>query len=133
MSFCPIIRVVAVHVLSAVVMLGASTSLATVVVSNETVPPGAAVHLKFFLSKPALVAKGELVMQLDPTVFGSITTACAFSANGDAYGFARISGLNVDVVFGSQSGGVGQLVGMPIVTVTAVVLSTATVDRKSVV
>lgn len=131
MSSCPIIRVVAVHVLSAVVMLGASTSSATVVVSNETVPPGAAVQLKFFLSKPALVAKGELVMQLDPTVFGSITTACAFSANGDAYGFARISGLNVDVVFGSQSGGVGQLVGMPIVTVTAVVLSTATVGQTA--
>jgi uncharacterized protein (TIGR03437 family) len=131
MSSCHIIRVIAVQVLSAGAMLGVSTSPATVVVSNETVPAGATVQLKFFLSKPALVAKGELVMQLDPTVFASVTTVCAFSANGDAYGFAKITGLNVDVWFGSQSGGVGQLVGMPIVAVTAVVLSTATVGQTA--
>ena len=124
-------RVIAVQVLSAGVMLGVSTSPATVIVSNETVPPGATVQLKFFLSKSALVATGELVMQLDPTVFASVTTACAFSANGDASGLAKITGLHVDVWFGSTSGGVGQLAGMPVVTVTAVVLSTAVVGKTA--
>jgi len=48
-------------------MHGASTSSATVVVSNEVVPPGAVAQLKFSLSKPALIAAGELAIDLDPT------------------------------------------------------------------
>lgn len=125
MSFCRVLRVIPIHFVLAAFPPGAVTIPASVVVSDETVPPGGTVQLKFSLSKPALIAGGELALDLDPTVFASVTTATAFSANGDAYGLVQITGLHVDVHFGSQTGGVGQLPGMPIVVVTATVVATA--------
>ena len=131
MSFCRIPRVIALQVLLATLALATTTSSASVSVSNETVPAGAVVQLKFTLSKPALIAAGELAMDLDPTIFGSVTSASAFSANGDAYGLVQIKGLHVDVQFGSLTGGVGQLPGEPMVVLTATVLGTAAAGQTA--
>src|SRR5580704_14312346 len=120
-----VLRVIPIHFTLAGFVLGAAATPASVVVSNETVPPGGTVQLKFFLSKPALIAAGGLSIDLDPTMFASITTASAFSANGDTYGFAQITRLHMVVQFGSLTGGVGQLPGEPILVVTATVLATA--------
>src|ERR1700724_2267642 len=97
MSFCRVLRVIPIHFILATYLLGATTTPVSVVVSNETVPLGGTVQLKFSLSKPALIAHGGLSIDLDPTMFASVTTATAFSANGDAYGFAQITGLHVVV------------------------------------
>ena len=125
MSFCRVLRVIPIHFILATFLLGATTTPVFVVVSNETVPAGGTVQLKFSLSKPALIAHGGLSIDLDPTMFASVTTATAFSANGDAYGFAQITGLHVVVQFGSLTDGVGQLPGIPMVVVTATILATA--------
>jgi len=131
MSFYRVLCVILIHFSLAAFPPGAVTIPASIVVSNETVPPGGTIQLKFSLSKPALVAAGELAIDLDPTMFGSVTTATAFSANGDAYGFAQITGLHVVVQFGSQTGGVGQLAGEPMVVVTATVLATASAGQTA--
>ncbi len=108
---------------------GSSSAAVQVIVSNETVPPGGTVQLKFSLSQPILIASGELAMDLDPTVFGSATSASVFGANGDAAGVAQIQGLHVDVRFSSQNGGIGRLSGVPIVVVTARILPTAVAGK----
>ncbi len=131
MSFYLIRRVILIQFVFAGYLLSATTTPVTVVVSNETVPPGGTVQLKYLLSKPALISGGELAIDLDPTVFSSITTASAFSANGDAYGLVQISGLHADVHFGSATGGVGQLPGMPIVTVIATVQATTAAGQMA--
>jgi uncharacterized protein (TIGR03437 family) len=131
MSFYPILRVIPIHCLLATVLLGAANTPVSVAVSNETVPPGGTVQLKFSLSRPALIAQGELAVDLDPALFGSVITAAAFSANGDAFGFAQITGLHVVVRFGAETGGVGQLPGIPIVVVTATVLATAVTGQTA--
>jgi uncharacterized protein (TIGR03437 family) len=131
MSFCRVVRVIPIHFSLATLMLGAITAPVSVVLSNETVPAGGTVQLKFSLSKPALIAHGGLSIDLDPTIFASVSAATAFSANGDAYGFAQITGLHVLVNFGSPTGGVGQLPGEPMVVVTAAVLATASVGQTA--
>lgn len=132
MSFCRVLRVIPIHFALAGFVLGATTTTPlSVAVSNETVPPGGTVQLKFLLSKPALIAAGGLSIDLDATMFASITTATAFSATGDAYGFAQITGLHVVVQFGSLTGGVGQLPGVPLVAVTATVLPTASAGQSA--
>jgi hypothetical protein len=113
MSFYRILCVIPIHFSLATFMLGVTTIPASVAVSNEMVPPGGTVQLKFSLSKPASISAGGLSLDLDPTMFASVTTATAFSANGDAYGFVQITGLHVVVQFGSLTGGVGQLPGIP--------------------
>lgn len=95
-----------------------------VYMADETVPPGGTVQLKFFLAQPALIASGELTMDLDPTMFSSATGVSTFSANGDAAGVAHIEGLHVDILFTSNNGGIGRLSSVPIVVVNATVLPT---------
>src|SRR5207253_10306013 len=43
---------------------------------------------------------GGIAIDLDPTVFGDIAAVAAFSANGDAYGEAYVSGSFVDAAIG---------------------------------
>ena len=74
------------------------------------------------LAAPALVASGRIVMDLDPTVFGNIGTVAVFSANGDAYGYANVSGQHLDAVFTAPSGGVGQLRNEPVLVATVPIL-----------
>jgi IPT/TIG domain len=104
---------------------------ARVFVDYETAPPGGTVQLNFFLSQPSLITSGELAMDLDPTVFGSVTAVSAFSANGDAAGVAQIEGLHVDVRFASANGGIGRLAQVPLVVVTATVLPNATAGKTA--
>jgi hypothetical protein len=89
------------------------------------------VQLKFFLSQPSLITSGELAMDLDPTVFASVTAVSAFSANGDAAGVAQMQGLHVDVHFASANGGIGRLAQLPLVVVTATVLSDAVAGKTA--
>src|ERR1700681_2306271 len=103
MSFPCMLRVIPTHLFLAASLVAATSNPISVMVSNETVPAGGTVQLKFSLSRPALIEFGELAIDLDPTLFSSITAASAFSANGDAFGFAQINGLHVDVQFGSLS------------------------------
>ncbi len=108
-----------------------SPPTAQVVVDSETAPPGATVQLKFFLSQPSLIASGELAMDLDPTVFASVTAVSAFSANGDAAGLVQMQGLHVDVRFASANGGIGRLAQVPLVVVTATILPTAAAGKTA--
>ncbi len=106
---------------------------ARVFVDSETAPAGGTVQLKFFFSQPSLISSGELAMDLDPTVFGSVTAVSAFSANGDAAGVAQIQGLHVDVHFTSANGGIGRLAQVPLVVVMATVLPNATAGKTATV
>src|SRR5579871_1105076 len=124
------LRVAMVQVISVLALASAAASApqpptARVFVEYETAPPGGTVQLKFFLSQPSLITSGELAMDLDPTVFASVTAVSAFSANGDAAGLAQVQGLHVDVRFASANGGIGRLAQLPLVVVTATVLSNA--------
>jgi uncharacterized protein (TIGR03437 family) len=104
--------------------LAASPS-ANVQLSTETVPSGGWVEIKFTLTKPQLIASGEIVMDLDPAVFGPIQAAGVFGANGDAYGLATIAGEHLDAQFYSPSAGIGQLAGLPVLVVSVPVLPLA--------
>ena len=100
----------------------AGQSAIHVTVSSVTAPAGSTAQLQFFLAKPAALAGAELVLDLDPSVFASVAAATAFSAAGDAAGYATIDGLHVDVNFTSASASIGQVSGNPIVAVTATTL-----------
>ena len=104
---------------------GAMAQNLNVLVSNETAPPGATVQIKFTLSQPAAVSSGELAVTLDPTVFGGITGIAAFSAAGDAAGYASVNGNRVDLHFASQSASMGSAGGMPLVVIAVPILATA--------
>jgi uncharacterized protein (TIGR03437 family) len=101
-------------------------------ISNETAPPGGWAQIKIYATKPSLIASGSISISLDPTVFGAPTDVSVFSANGDAAGLGSFSGsLLVD--FGSSqplSGGIGQLLGLPILVATIPILPTAVVGTK---
>jgi uncharacterized protein (TIGR03437 family) len=79
------------------------------------------------------VAGGELSLDLDPAVFGSITAADVFSATGDQVGTANIQDRQVDVQFQSATLGIGRLPGLPVLTVTIPVLSTAAPGSTSTI
>jgi len=107
---------------------GASAAIAqnlNVVVSNEIAPPGATVQIKFTLAQPAAIASGELAVNLDSTLFGPVTAIAAFSAAGDAAGYASVNGNRVDIHFASGSGSLGSAAGMPLVVLTVPILATA--------
>ena len=114
-----------------VILLGLALPIAlagadlTLQVSNETAPAGGWVQVKVSLAAPALVAKGRIAMDFDPSVFGDVGTVAVFSAAGDAYGFATATGQHLDVHFSSPSGSVGQLRNLPIVVATIPVLQSA--------
>jgi hypothetical protein len=79
--------------LYAAAMVGSAASLPslTVQISSEIAPVGGWVQIKVILPVPQLITKGELVVNLDPTIFGTTTAVATFSAAGDAWGSANIS------------------------------------------
>jgi Viral BACON domain len=91
-------------------------------VSNESAPPGGTAQFKISLASPATIASGQIVINFDPTVFGSIVGATAFSASGDQWGMATVQGLQVTAQFTSASGGFGRLAALPILTVAVAIL-----------
>jgi hypothetical protein len=111
-------------------------------ISNETAPSGGFAQVKIFLDTPEPLAAGAISMTFDPTVFGPISEAKVFSANGNAYGYASFGQTPqmLEVVFmcgfsGSAvedppmaitaSGGLGQVRNLPILVVNIPILSTA--------
>ena len=70
-------------------------------------------------------------MDLDAAVFGDIAQVTAFSATGDAIGYANVSVRHVDAHFSSPTGGIGQLPELPILVLTAPVNATATPGAKT--
>jgi uncharacterized protein (TIGR03437 family) len=105
--------------LASIPLLAAAASPAslTLRVSSETAPPGGWTQIKVFASTPASVASASITMDLDPTVFSSITKVAAFSAAGDAMGYANVNGLHVDAHVSSASGTIGQTPELPVFAV----------------
>jgi uncharacterized protein (TIGR03437 family) len=102
-------------------------------VPNLTVPAGGVAQIQVYSGSPVTLVSGELLLDLDPIVFGAITAADVFSATGDQVGAANIQDRHVDVRFRSLTGGVGRLPGLPILTVTVPVLSTAAAGAVSTI
>ena len=88
-------------------------------ISSETVPAGGWPQIKVSAATPQLVAGGRIVMKFDPAVFGDILSVAVFSSQGDAAGFANVSGQSLDAQFYSPTNGIGQLSHLPILTVTS--------------
>lgn len=95
-----------------------------------SVPPGGTAQLQVFLNAPQAFVSGSAEITLDPAIFDNIIAADAYSATGDQVGSASISGRTVDIEFTSQTGGVGRMPGLPLVTVTVPVLATARVGAQ---
>ncbi len=97
----------------------------TVRVANVDAPPGGTAQLAIFLDTPRTLVSGELVLDLDPKIFGNILSADVFSATGDQAGVATIQGNHLDASFTSQTGSIGRLPGLPIMVVSVPVLASA--------
>jgi hypothetical protein len=95
-----------------------TTKPLTLQIFAENTPAGGWVQIKVFTTTPALVQSGSISMDLDPTIFGSISQVAVFSAAGDAIGYANVSGRHVDAHFSSPSGGAGQLPELPLFVVS---------------
>lgn len=92
-------------------------------VSDLAAPAGATVQIQVYATTPVGLVSGELVLNLDPSVFGPITAADVFSATGDQAGAANIQDRHLDVSFISRTGGIGRLPGLPILVITVPVLA----------
>ena len=95
----------------------------TVRVANASTPPGGTAQIAIFLDTPHTLVSGELVLDLDPKMFGGILSADVFSATGDQAGVATIQGDHLDVSFTSQTGGIGRLPGLPIMVISVPILA----------
>ena len=94
-------------------------------VSSKTAPPGGWAQITISVATPALIAAGRIVVNFDPSVFGPIVNVSVFSAAGDAEGVAVVVGQSLNVTFNAPSAGIGQLSGLPVLTVTVPVLASA--------
>jgi uncharacterized protein (TIGR03437 family) len=103
----------------------AATNPLTVTLASSTVPPGGTAQLQFFISSPIAVSSGSAIITLDPAIFDNITAADVYSATGDQIGVATIQGRQVDIEFTSQSGGIGRLPNLPVLSINVPVLATA--------
>jgi len=111
----------------------AGSSSLSVQISTELAPAGGWAQIKVTLPSPQLITKGELVVKLDPAIFGTTAAVATFSAEGDAWGSATVTSSSVDAQFTSPSGGIGRLPGLPILTITVPILSTATTGTISAI
>lgn len=103
----------------------------TVRIANVSAPPAGTAHLAIFLDTPHTLVSGELVLDLDPKIFGNILSADVFSATGDQAGVATIQGDHLDVTFSSQTGSIGRLPGLPIMVVSVPVLTSAALNASA--
>src|SRR5258708_6616975 len=94
-------------------------------ISTPSVAPGAVAQVRITLATPHQISSGSIVMDFDPAVFGPVIAVDVFSAAGDQYGVANIKGPHVDAQFNSDSGGIGRLPGVPLLTITIPVLASA--------
>jgi hypothetical protein len=103
----------------------AATPTLALRIPGIAVPPGGTAQIQIFSSTAATLVSGELLLNLDPTVFGPITAVDVFSSTGDQFGTADIMDRQVDIKFRSPTGGIGRLSELPVATVIVPVLSTA--------
>jgi hypothetical protein len=95
-------------------------------ISCPSVPAGAMAQVRIVLAHPHQISSGSIVMDFDPAVFGPVAAVDVFSATGDQVGVANIRDRHVDAQFSSLSGGIGQLPGVPAITIEVPVLASAT-------
>ncbi len=105
----------------------------TVRVADVTVPAGGVAQIQVFLDSPHTLLGGELVLDFDTAVFGDVLWTDLFSATGDQIGAATATGGHLDVTFGSQTGSVGRLPGLPVMVVSVPVLASVAPGTKSVI
>jgi hypothetical protein len=110
----------------------ADAPLALQVVAEAT-PPGATVQVKVYVAAPLRITSGALAMDLDPKVFGSIDRVAAYSATGDAAGWADVRDRHVEAHFQSTSGSIGQLPGVPVFVLSVPVLAEAQPEASATV
>src|ERR1700726_3867028 len=87
----------------------AATPTLALVIPGIVVPPGGTAQIQIFSSTVVTLVSGELLLNLDPTVFGPITAVDVFSSRGDQVGTADIRDRQVDIKFSSLTGGIGRL------------------------
>lgn len=121
----------ALHACLLVLLAGAALRAAvppgilTAQVSSATVPPGGTAQVRISLASPQALVSGEVVMDVNPTVFGDIATVDVFSVTGDQLGTVSIQGRHLDAQFNSPTGGLGRLPGVPILAVSVPILPNA--------
>ncbi len=98
----------------------------------ENTPAGGSVQLKVYLAAPLQVASGAITINFDPSIFGDVTTVALFSASGDGVGYGEFVGGPLDAHFWSQSGSIGQLPDLPVLTISIPVLPGVPVGTASV-
>lgn len=94
-------------------------------VTVQSAPAGGWAQIKITTSTPALIASGELGMDLDPMIFGDVAGVAVYSATGDQTGLANFHNGHLDAEFTSASGGIGQSPGLPILTIMVPVVAAA--------
>src|SRR5579862_608817 len=124
-NYCGACVILAQMALVAIAATQASAANLTLQVSSKTAPPGGWTQITISAATPALIASGRIVVNFDPTVFGPIANVAVFSAAGDAEGVAVVAGQSMNVTFNAASAGIGQLPGLPVLTVTVPVLASA--------
>jgi uncharacterized protein (TIGR03437 family) len=77
----------------------------------------AAHQFQLFAPAPTPTAFGTFAMDFDPTIYGPTSRYTVFSATGDAIAYANVSDRHIDVHYSSLSSGIGQLPGLPILTI----------------
>ena len=100
-------------------------------VESVTVPPGGTAQIQISLDTTKTIISGEVIMDLDPTVFGEVIAVDVFSATGDQVGAGDIQGRHLDAHFSSQTGGIGRMAGVPFLVVSVPVLASATPGKTS--
>jgi len=95
-------------------------------ISSETGPVGNMVQVKIFATTPQIIAGGSLFLTFDGSSGSEnvpqIIAGEVFSATGDASGIAYTSDVDGYIVtFGSPSGSVGRLPGLPLAELTIMV------------
>ena len=112
--------------------LHAAATQLPAVLNPITVPPGGTAQIQIFLPTPQSLISGGAVITLDPTIFGAILAADVYSATGDQFGAANITGTTVDIEFQSPTAGLGRIPSLPIIAITASVLPNAKSGATSV-
>src|SRR4051794_36799152 len=99
-------------------------------ISDEIVPPGGTATIKITAVHPLPIGSGRLVVDLDPTIFGSVDGVTVLSVNGDGVGAAGVYGRRLEVTFQSDLGGLGRSPGLPIVQISVLVMAGAPVGAR---
>ena len=68
----------------------AQTSLPTIRVSSETVPPGGLAQMKVLITSPKPITSGDMSLDLSAVAFDSIDGIALFSSTGDVGGAAVV-------------------------------------------